>query len=262
MPTGPMRLLLLMALLGVPLIDGGAQVARPDSLAWRKRVLGVYDPATGEPIEGVRVLDVKNGNSSLTTVTGTVTLAFLPSGTSTLHIQKIGYKTTTIEISISPSDTSPLTVELEKTAVTLSSVKVLDSVHYFSPALQGFMARSKLHQGGQFITEVELRKHDNQRITSMVRRLPGITIDCPRTGVHRGECTAISTRLRSSRGRANCPLAVYIDGVSSYDNDLEKLAVTNFSGIELYDGAASVPPQYNKSNNICGVLLLWTREGE
>src|SRR3954467_11646366 len=117
MPTGPMRLLLLMALLGAPLIDGGAQVARPDSLAWRKRVLGVYDPGTGEPIVGVRVLDIKNGNSSLTTVTGTVTLAFLPSGTSMVRIQKIGYKTTTLEISISPADTSPLTVELETVVV-------------------------------------------------------------------------------------------------------------------------------------------------
>jgi hypothetical protein len=249
-----------MALLAPP-IDSGAQAARPDSLAWRKRILGVYDPGTGDPIEGVRVLDVKNGNSSLTTVTGTVTLAFLPSGTSTVRVQKLGYKTSTIEISISPSDTSPLTVELEKSVVTLSSVTVHDSIRYFSPALQGFIARSKLHQGGEFITEVELRKHDNQRITSMVRRLPGITIDCPRTGQRRGECTAISTRLRSSRGRANCPLAVYVDGVSSFDTDLEKLAVSNFSGIELYDGAASVPPQYNKTNNICGVLLLWTREG-
>jgi len=256
-----MRVLFAVVMLALPLTQSGAQVARPDSLAWRKRVLGVYDPATGDPIEGVRVLDVKNGNSSLTTATGTVTLAFLPSGTSTVRVQKIGYQTTTIEVSISPADTSPLTLELAKVAVPLSAVHTRDSVRYFSPALQGFMARSKLHQGGQFIAEEELRKHDNQRITAMVRRLSGITIYCPRTGVRRGECWAISTRLHSTRGTPTCPLAVYVDGGSTIDNDLEKLAVSNFAGIELYDGPSTVPPQYNKTNNLCGVLLLWTREG-
>jgi hypothetical protein len=51
-----------------------------------------------------------------------------------------------------------------------------------------------------------------------------------------------------------------MDGTWTLDNDLEKLAVSDFAGIELYAGGASVPPQYNKTNNICGVLLLWTRE--
>lgn len=255
-----MRNVLVAVLLLAAPVASRAQSARPDSLAWRKRILGVYDPATGEPVQGARVLEVKNGTSSQTTATGTVTLAFLPVGTSIVRVTKLGYQTALIEVTIALNDTSPVTVELQKTPVPLATVTSHDTLRYFSPGLQAFMARSKLHQGGQFITEDELRKHDNQKLSSMIRRLSGVTIQCPRTGARRNECWAISNHLLASRGQSSCPLQVYLDGTWTLDNDLEKLAVSDFAGIELYAGGASVPPQYNKTNNICGVLLLWTRE--
>lgn len=256
---GRLRNVLAALLLLVPAVSR-AQATRPDSLAWRRRVLGVYDPATGEPVESARVLDLKSGNSAFTTATGTVTLAFLPPGVSSLRVQKLGYSTKLVSVTVTPDDTMPITVELEKTATPLPAVTARDSLRYFAPGLQGFMARSKLHEGGRFILEEELRKHDNQKLSSIVRGFPGVTIQCPRTGVRRYECWAVSNHLLASRGQSTCPVALYIDGTLSFDNDLEKQQVSNFAGVEFYSASASVPPQYNKTNNICGVLLLWTRE--
>src|ERR1051325_1183359 len=247
----PVRTGALLAALAVITSTPRAQVPRSDSLAYRRRILGVYDPTTGDPISGVRVLDSLRGESSLTTITGTVTLAFLPTGSTTLKLQKLGYKTISVIVNITPDNVAPITVELEKNPVPLPTVETRDTFRYYSPLLQGFSERSTLHQGGQYVTEKELRRFDTQRITAMVRRLSGITVDCPRTGSHRGECTAISQRLMTSRGRNTCPLSVYVDGASLFDPDLEKLFVRDFSGIELYAGGASVPPQFNKTNNIC-----------
>lgn len=80
--------------------------------SYRHRLLGLYDQRTGDPIAGAAVVDSATGTTALTTATGTVSLVFLPEGTSTLRIQKPGYEPLHLDIRISPSDTTPLTLTL------------------------------------------------------------------------------------------------------------------------------------------------------
>jgi hypothetical protein len=77
-------------------------------------VLGVYDAATGDPLEGVAVVDSATHMRALTTQTGTVTLVFLPEGASTVRLQKLGYVDQLQHVTISPSDTIPITLTLER----------------------------------------------------------------------------------------------------------------------------------------------------
>jgi hypothetical protein len=35
----------------------------------------------------------------------------------------------------------------------------------------------------------------------------------------------------------------------------------NLMGIEVYNGAATMPPQFSGMNRGCGVILVWTKDG-
>jgi hypothetical protein len=234
----------------------GAQTPNAD---YRNRLLGVFDAQSGSPIEGVEVRDLLSKASAMTTRTGTVALSFLPDGESLVRIRKLGYQSVTIPVAISPVDTAPLTVLLNVAAQVLPTVVTKDSApRYFAPGLRAFEERRRTNVGGYFVAEDMLRKNDTKRMTSIVRTLPGLAVVCPTAGRRRGECYPQTTRMGRITG--DCKMQLYMDGILVDDDDLEKMRVDQFAGVEYYPGGASVPPQYNRTGSSCGTMLLWTRE--
>ena len=253
-----------------------AAPAKPDSTtrastAYCYRILGVFDEQTGDPIEGVEVSDVLNGNKSLTTKTGTVSLFFLPDGGSLVRLRKLGHEVQTFLVAISPTDTTPITATLTR-ATQLATVVVKDSApKYIAPGLRGFEER-RAKGIGQFIDEAEMRKNDEKTLAELlVARMPGMTRVAGRSGA-----TYIASARKSCSGPAlgsncrapNCFVSVYVDGVRTYDAsmnatqipDFGRLNPRDYAAAEFYAGGASVPVEYNATNSGCGVLLLWTRE--
>ena len=246
-----MRVLFLLI---IGALTAGAQSTLP---AYRSRLLGVYDSRTGDPIEGVEITDAFSKTSALTTKTGTVTLVFLPEGGTLVQLRKVGYQPNTLFIAISPADTMPITTMLSPIVTTLPTVVTRDSApHYISPGLRDFEERRRLGFG-HFITEAELRKSDNQLMSDVIRRFPGLIVKCGTS-----ECHAASFRLGSKHAflGGDCPVDVYLDGAVSTVNNLKFMRVDEYAGIEFYGGGATIPVQYNKTGSSCGVLLLWTRE--
>ncbi|MDF1503497.1 carboxypeptidase regulatory-like domain-containing protein [Roseisolibacter sp. H3M3-2] len=82
--------------------------------AYRMRVLGVYDEATGAPVDGAAVVAVTTGLRTLTSVTGTAVLAVLPDGGGTVRVERAGYRSREVPVAISPADTLPITLLLAK----------------------------------------------------------------------------------------------------------------------------------------------------
>lgn len=79
---------------------------------YRNRLLGLFDALSGEPIEGALVADSASGSWVRTPTTGIVSLAFLPPGPSTLRLQRPGVRDTLLHLTISPRDTTPITLTL------------------------------------------------------------------------------------------------------------------------------------------------------
>jgi hypothetical protein len=240
---------------------GQNPAAPADSLLYRRRLLGVYDIRTGDPVEGARVTDLVGQITALTTATGTVSLAFLPDGGNLVRIEKVGFRPLTVPVTISRADTVPITLLLTSLTQELPAVAIRDSSpHYLSMALRQFEERRLSHStGGYYLSEAELQKSPTGRMDNMVRHFPGLSVVCPMRG---SKCWANSTRTAgpTSGSAAHCPVAVYLDGAPSTDNDLKKLNVNEYAGVEFYPGGASVPPQYNQTAVTCGVLLFWSRE--
>jgi hypothetical protein len=253
-----------------------AQVAatgapKGDSLPlYRLRLLGVYDSETSEAVSSAEVTDLKSGASGTTNRSGLVSLHFLPVGGALVRIRKVGYTPVTLFVTISPTDTAPLTEVLTRSVRTLPVVTTRDStVKWVSPGLRGFEERR--HAGfGHFITDAELRKADDEAFKNVVARFPALQVSCEPVSLTRGVarrsgCYAITTRMtgRLVLTPGKCYVTIYLDGVQvqgADETDLEKMKTQDYGGVEFYSGASEIPPEYNATGNSCGVLLLWTRE--
>ncbi|HEY5220359.1 MAG TPA: hypothetical protein VIJ16_11155 [Gemmatimonadaceae bacterium] len=237
---------------------------------YRYRLLGVYDENTGEPIPGVDVVDLLNGNKMVTSPSGAVSLIFLPDGGSLIRLRKLGYDLQTMTVAISPADTEPITVVMAPT-VMLPTVVVKDSSQqYISPALRGFEQR-KAAGLGHFIDEAEMRKDDNWTMANVLTsHFAGVQQSLSPTG----QVYLVSTRKMCSgpalMSKCQAPVCypnVYVDGArflapaSANPNrvDFSTINPSDFAAAEFYSGA-DVPAEYSGTNADCGVLLLWTRE--
>ncbi len=246
--------------------------SKPANYAYRYRFLGVYDAATGTPIEDAEVRDVLSGASAMTTKTGTVSLMFLPDGGGFVRVRKVGFAPQTFMVPISPADTAPITVVLVRVdaAQQLPTMVVTDSaVDYFSPALRGFEERRKMGLG-HFIPEAEMRKNDNHTMADvLMSHVPGLTIGPAPLGAE----FIVSTRKMCQGGALsgckfpNCYPSLLVDGVKAnmgmtpkLPPDWSKILPSDFAAVEYYAGPAEAPIQFTGSANECGLILLWTRE--
>lgn len=147
-----------------------------------------------------------------------------------------------------------------RVAQELAPVTVEAEAPARSPNLRDFEARRQSGMGGDFIDDATLRGNEGPLSPIFARRLTGVRLI--HTGTH--------TYLVSSRGARNgtvCFIDIYIDGLLHTTGnpnepvDIARLNTREFAAVEFYDGAATIPPQFNRTaRNNCGVLLLWTRE--
>ncbi len=92
-----------------------ASRAEPIALPrYRYRLVGVFDPETGEPIANATVMDLSTGSYVSTGGAGSASLVFLDEGTSPVRISHPGYRDLNVAIEIGPSKTSPITLTMEK----------------------------------------------------------------------------------------------------------------------------------------------------
>jgi outer membrane cobalamin receptor len=120
---------------------------------------------------------------------------------------------------------------------------------------------------GTFITREKLESRNAVNVSDVLRTLPSVRLTRnPETG---GWDVVLGT---SSFGPGKgCRVAkVYVDGVwanrfgdrSPADNDIDLIAIPDLlEGIEVYRGAAQMPPEFGGSAAQCGVVALWTKRG-
>jgi hypothetical protein len=223
-------------------------------------------------IENAQILIPQLHVAIRTDSAGAFRIDHLAGGSYVVIARAMGYTEHRDTVAVDSSDATLHVFSLSRHAVALDSVHTSsDRSEYFSPSLKAFEKRRTSGSGGFFISEQQMRKYDNQRLTdALMPNIPGIRL------VQNGSGSSVAP-LRVSRGGVftmskgqACFSTVYLDGVRLYDAivatrsrgmmppNLEDFSVRDLAGVEYYPGDATSPPQFHQSN--CGLLLLWTRE--
>ena len=219
----------------------------------------VVEAVTETAIPGatLQLLD-RDGNSVSSTIAGpggSFALSAPAGAEYTVTVEHIGYTPFThgpvqlddeggaemvLRLTIEVIPLNPLNVEVE------ARVRKLERVGFYDRKRLGLGTFIEYHQIG-----VQART-----AADVLRRVAGLRL------VIQGYFTDVQTR-----GSGTCRPGIYIDGafvsgprrtVTSFN--LEDLPATDIEAIEVYPGAASVPPQYNGGTSMCGLILFWTQK--
>jgi hypothetical protein len=223
--------------------------------ASRGRLLGVFDEATGEPIEGVQIIDGLTGTMALTSSTGTVALNFLSRTASTpVEIRKIGYQPKSLMVATGPADTVPITLTISR-VTELPTVPIVAAGNLTTFA--GFNYRCSTFRV-TCIKPLDLAMKPSARLSDFLVRADGVAgRRCPRT---LSDCTI---EMHSSTG-GRCVPTFFVDGfpwkpmLRGALTEIEAMtSPSDVKGIEVYRAEQRIPPRFD--NGKCGAVVIWTR---
>jgi hypothetical protein len=228
----------------------------------RPRIIGVYDRRSGAVIEDAEVTDILSGTHVATTVTGTAPLDFVvyQGDFALIEIRKIGFQP--VKMILHRSDTTSITLVLERTAVELPAVVTTEKY------------RLDLDEGSRFgfvrrcgephimcFAEDSLAARGTSTIADVLKH-SGLTVKCAGAGTNSGR----------NRSLPSCTVpgcVWFIDGFrfqpypfkksdAIYPEIEKMLGPTQLAGIEVYKLPGPVPMKYQDAFADCSVVL-WTK---
>ena len=167
--------------------------------------------------------------------------------------RRLGFRPDTVRLLDLPSGASTERT-LQRLALPLPALTVTGRREVRGPLAEFYLRRS---QGmGRFFTGEEIDRRNFRRMSDLIRGVPGIQVIPMRGGRY-------SFRFRGS----TVPPLIWLDGnpMTAADLDLDSFDVRSFAGVEIYSGAATVPPQFTGGRMMStsgGAIVLWSREGE
>jgi TonB family protein len=167
------------------------------------------------------------------------------------EVKRIGFRPETVSVLAAAP---PLQLVLARVGLVLDPVFVHGRRDLQGP-LAGFYRR--MSQGnGRFMTQEQIERSTARRMSDLMRGIPGLRVDQKRTGAN-------AYRLR---GATVNPI-IWVDGIplGGGEIDLDAYDPRTFAGIEIYSGAATVPPEFTSGRSYSssgGTIVLWTRQGQ
>jgi hypothetical protein len=223
------------------------------------RILGVFDDATGQPLQGAEVIDVEANTKAITSVSGAVSLEFLGADSSVVQIRKIGYYTQMIPVA-APADTVPITVVLKPLVQTLPKV-VTTAATPPSRQMAEFEDRRRIGNG-HYLTAADIDRIFSSDIAIVLARVPSLHVSGGPGGwtiAMRGGVGIGNPRVSASN---LCAPTLFVDGVRSTMGDVRRAIplMSDIKGIEVYTQSEIMPPGFDYSSMTgCGSIIIWSR---
>nr|MCU0633739.1 hypothetical protein [Gemmatimonadaceae bacterium] len=180
-----------------------------------------------------------------------------------------GFREIEEQLDLTTPGTYTLPFELEGDGRTLAPVTTLAR----RSRAPGFDDRRQTGRG-HFFDRVTIDSLAPRMTSELLRRVPSVRLV--------GSAGGFIPRTRRSSGMADCPMAIYLDGMQ-VDNErgappappigqgtrslqsaappsvIDAIGVDLLEAMEVYVGSSEVPAQFNQAGGGCGVVVLWTR---
>ncbi|MBL0171460.1 MAG: carboxypeptidase regulatory-like domain-containing protein [Gemmatimonadaceae bacterium] len=244
--------------------DRAAQetVKKPVSTAGIGVIDGIVTDTLLRPLGAADVSVVGVGARVVTEEGGRFRFLQVPAGQYLLVVRRIGFAPTSGIIDVPADDTLRLSYILARTTNLMDTVRVRET--RVSMRMLGFDQR-RVQGVGQFITQEQIERRGSRETSDFLRTLRGVDVSRITTEAFAGTI-ALSKREGGSvggEGSGACSMQVLLDGIvlpRFFNLDLLP-PPKQISGIEVYSGAATIPPQFGGPDRRCGMILVWTREG-
>ena len=218
---------------------------------------GVVSDTSLAPMQGAFISIL--GTSIGTGPNGRFRITKIPTGQYLVIVKRVGYRPASAVIEVPSSDTVRLSYTLERVAETLETVTITEKAP--TERMSEFEQRRKLGFG-EFMTRAEIDQRNSVFPTELFRKFMSVNVSPSRTGPIT-QWFALSRREGGNPTLGACPMQVYLDRVplpNPFNLDLLP-SPKEITGIEVYAGSATIPPQFNGFNRGCGIILVWTRDG-
>lgn len=245
----------LVVLVSIGLLAGQSVEAQVTGM-----IDGVVTDTSLAPISAARV-SLNGTNIAVSTLaSGRFRIENLPAGLYILSVARMGYEPSLTTLRLAAGDTLRPAYALIPSGTVLGAVRVTGTRS--SATKQEFEDRRALGRGA-FMTEEEIDRRNSARTTELLRTFNTIEVAAPigSRSASAPQYFAVSRR-KGSRG-GPCVMTILVDGnPMPTPYDLEELpSPKEIMGIEVYPGAASIPPQWLRWDSGCGLVVIWTRDG-
>jgi hypothetical protein len=114
--------------------------------------------------------------------------------------------------------------------------------------------RRKQGNVGTFLDRKQIEERHVQRVSDLMRRLPGVRVSVDRNGRQQ-------MRMGRASGGRDCPPDFWIDGVRATGLNVDDVPLQDVEALEIYKGPSGIPPELNSrfGNPGCGAVVIWTR---
>lgn len=251
-----------IALLALPLASG-ATAAQARSEAAGHALVGSVRTGDDSRLAGARVQllsdDPARQRVLLTGDDGAFRFDRVRVGTALLQVRRLGFRPETLAVEVPQVAGGAIVVALEQVAQPMRPLLVREERR--DGPFAAFNHR-RTAGFGRFITRADVEKRRPMRTTDLLRTVPGLTIE-------RGPGGEAIARFRNAgygMRQTPCQPTYWLDGMPLAGGtfDVDALAPDAIEGVELYSGAATVPPALragSQATGACGVIAIWMRQG-
>ncbi|HEX8903868.1 MAG TPA: Plug domain-containing protein, partial [Longimicrobiaceae bacterium] len=183
----------------------------------------------------------------------------LPAGAAMVVVERIGYSSDSLRTLLAAATPNHMELGLALAPVVLARLHATAEALPRSFQLRDFYIRKATWGSGYFIDRRRIAEQRGARFSELMRLIPNAHLITDPNN----QQTYLRFNKVYSTQRGGCAPTYYLDGQLypvARDADVDReFSPEEIEGIEVYTGAL-VPPQFNGSRALCGVVVIWTRD--